>query len=136
MTDRIEELEARLAEVTAKLHKWMGIWSQEHYRVIAGNLRAEAAEARLAKVTKEREEHYWMSEARLLLCEIEKAANQRFYRAGIEAARDHLVSTIASHKALGQHGTYPTIRESSLEAIRALPDPTDEQQDAIRKGGE
>jgi seryl-tRNA synthetase len=124
MTNYIEELKTKLEEATAERNEAAMLLSL-HMK------RAEAAEAKLANLLRTGREYIDELKTR---AEAAEAANLRFYRAGIEAGRNHLASRLATHKALGQHGTYPTIRESILEAIRALPDPTDEQQDAIRKG--
>lgn len=59
----------------------------------------------------------------------DRAANLRFYRAGIEAA-----ARVAEKGWFGD-GTLRH-RLGKARAIRVLPDPTPEQMDAIRKGGE
>lgn len=178
MSDRIEALEARLAEVTASRERMHEVlhqtrhdrdcfaqgeaawkdraeavaaerdkWEAAYDKAAKMNIRsagwhggefarAEAAEAKLVEVQlREQNLHRLWLEAcsrsgeSQYRAEAAEAANLRFYRAGIEAgARE-------AGKVQFGDGTFRH-RLRKARAIRALPDPTDEQMDAIRKGGE
>jgi hypothetical protein len=141
MSDRIKELEAKLAEVTAERDELKRA-GQEYIDVLKA--RAEAAEARLVEVTAERDAlhekaGFWEGAAiaKTEYIAAAEAANLRFYRAGIEAAKQMVLGStlIVAPESVGQREGAESVRQQLAQSVHALPDPTDEQMDAIRKGG-
>jgi hypothetical protein len=149
MSDRIEELEARLAEVTKErdaaknMAYHAAVWAAacNKARVEAAKA-AEAADAKLAEVTAERDEARDENRWQYIQAAFDDNASDaedahlRFYREGIKAGADRAETRWKDWTGQSGVSCDVTACKEIAKAIRALPDPTDEQMDAIRKGGE